>query len=184
MLDFWTFRGRDSGWGTAHVTKKSSPKLGWSLPAKHITQVFSFGCPGNSWVTQVQLQTLLNLPKSTTLHLLPMPTWALPLSRLEVTQLYAPLKLGSPSQRKAQALTGISAVSYQLAAHLASLANSKKEISEDRGWWDCSFWQQPMCFRCTFITGVTVGAGHLTVTPQLTFCMDTTTISAFVSSIL
>lgn len=61
-------------------------------------------------------------------------------------------------------------------------ANSNNEFSEDRGWWDCCFWQQPRCFRCSFITGVTVGAAYLTV--MLTVCTDTTTISAFVSSIL
>lgn len=97
---------------------------------------------------------------------------------------------GSPSQQKAQDLTSILAVSYQLAAHLASLvpmlAKGQRMLSEDKGWWDFFFfWQQPTCLRCSFIISLS-HSGSLVPerqTTKPTFCMNSTTICPFASSI-
>ena len=96
-------------------------------------------------------------------------------------------EVGSPSQQKAQALTSILAISYQLAAHLASLvpmlARGQGMLSEDTGWWDFSFWQRPTCLRCSFIICIS-HSGCLVPdwqTTQPTFCMNATTICPFAS---
>lgn len=79
MLPFWTFifRGRLSACGTAHVNKRVFSKATAEPTSKPDHSGVQYQPPWKLWVTQVRLQQLLNLPKSATLHFLPVLTWVL-----------------------------------------------------------------------------------------------------------